>query len=167
VFSQAPASTKNNLCMHILYRYAANYALNRPVALNVRLPRDPPRDVDELADLCAKHVAMDLYLWLANRFPRYFVERELCLQQRTHAVAMIEQALQSDTLKQKHCHVESYKRIRESSKMFFGNEDSLPAFCDPRIREVFLKVLSEVPEEYRFVSVPRSDSRMESTKLAA
>ena len=116
IFSNAPISTRDGNCMNMLYSFAATYAQNKPVALNVRLPKNTPRDVFELMDLCAKHSVLDLYLWLSLRFPSYFVERELCVQQRAHALSLIEKALHSSNLRDDFCHGEDYKKVREKFK---------------------------------------------------
>jgi hypothetical protein len=52
-----------------------------------------PADVLELTDLCVKHNICDLYLWLANRFPGNFVERELAVRQKAAAIGLIQQGL--------------------------------------------------------------------------
>jgi hypothetical protein len=56
-----------------------------------RFPPTVPKDVVELSDLCTKHNIIDLYLWLSNRFPAHFVERELALLQKEVAIALIQQ----------------------------------------------------------------------------
>jgi hypothetical protein len=47
----------------------------------------------ELSDLCTKHNIVDLYLWLSNRFPGNFVEREMALRQKAFAIALIQESL--------------------------------------------------------------------------
>jgi hypothetical protein len=47
--------------------------------------------VVELSDLCTKHNIIDLYLWLSNRFPAHFVEREQAIAQKAFAITLIQQ----------------------------------------------------------------------------
>lgn len=61
-------------------QYAAAWAQNKAIALNVKFSTKPPRDVLGLSDYCSRHQIIDLYLWLANRFPANFVERDLALK---------------------------------------------------------------------------------------
>lgn len=102
--------------MALLYQFAATYAMRRPVALNVRLSRQKPRDVIELSDLCTKHNSLDLYLWLSFRFPEYFVEQELCLDQKAFAINVIESSLDRPELQHKFSHSQAYSIMRKKSK---------------------------------------------------
>ena len=146
----APVSTRDHICMHMLYQFAASYALGRPVALNIRLPRYAPRGVIELTDLCAKHSALDLYLWLSYRFPKLFIERELCLQQKSHAIAMIEEALNSTTLQQKYDYVKAYQLVHE--RVRFSTElQGLPPSTFADIRDATKSAIESIPEEFRYV----------------
>ena len=36
----------------------------------------------ELTELCTKHNIVDLYLWLSNRFPGSFVERDIVVKHK-------------------------------------------------------------------------------------
>jgi hypothetical protein len=92
-FANAPANLRDATAMHILYQFAASYAMKRPVALNVRLPSRKPRTVQQIQELCQKHNYLELYLWLGLRYPKFFVEREICQMQKVHALKMIEEAL--------------------------------------------------------------------------
>ena len=60
-----------------------------------RFPPTVPKDVVELSDLCTKHNIIDLYLWLSNRFPDKFVEKELALNQKAFAIKLIQQGEES------------------------------------------------------------------------
>lgn len=111
-FANAPASARDHLVMPLLYGFATAYAMKKPVALNVRLPTSKPRDFIELADLCAKHNAIDLYLWLSLRFPKYFVERDVALLVKDHAVNLIQSCLDSSTLSQEYSHSAKYIKMR-------------------------------------------------------
>lgn len=59
--------------------------------LPLRFPKTTPKDVVELSDLCTKHNIIDLYLWLSNRFPAHFVEREQAIAQKAFAITLIQQ----------------------------------------------------------------------------
>lgn len=113
-FSLAPVNTRDIIAMHLLYQFAAQYAMNKPVALNVRLSQNRPRDFFELADLCSKHNVLDLYLWLSSRFPTYFIEREICLQQKAFAVNHIQETLQNARFAQSYSYSEEYEEMNKS-----------------------------------------------------
>ncbi len=113
-FSLAPVNTRDTIAMHLLYQFAAQYAMNKPVALNVRLSQNRPRDYFELADLCSKHNVLDLYLWLSSRFPTYFIEREICLQQKAFAVNHIQETLQNARFAQSYSYSEEYEDMNKS-----------------------------------------------------
>lgn len=49
---------------------------------------------------------------LSNQFPKYFIERELCLQQKSFAVKMIEDTLMSSSFNRKYVHGTDYIRKR-------------------------------------------------------
>jgi hypothetical protein len=70
-----------------------------------RLPARPPTNVSDLSALCAKHNELDLYLWLALRFPRNFVEKDICQAQERHAISLIDAALQNPKLRQPTSHM--------------------------------------------------------------
>ena len=100
------------------------YAMRRPVALNIRLSRQKPRDLFEFSELCMKHNVLDLYLWLSNRYPEYFVERDLCLQQKAFAIEVIEASLDMPFLQQKFSHSKDYQTVRQN--MIDSTPDLLP-----------------------------------------
>ena len=111
IFANAPVNTRDPLAMAMLYQFAATYAQLRPVALNVRLTRSRPRDLFEFADLCQKHNVLDLYLWLSFRFPKFFVERDLCLEQKAYAVGLIEKSLDTTLMQQKFSLADEYRKV--------------------------------------------------------
>ena len=92
-FCMAPVKASDRLSFSMLRQFADAWAKGLPTALNVRFPPSAPQDVLELTDLCVKHNICDLYLWLAHRFPGNFVERELALRQKAHAIGLIQQGL--------------------------------------------------------------------------
>ena len=77
----------------MLIKFAEAWAQGRPTSINVRFGHKPPSNVLELTDLCTRHNIIDLYLWLSNRFPGNFVERELALRQKDHAILLIQKGL--------------------------------------------------------------------------
>ena len=148
-FANAPVNTRDHISMNILYSFAASYALRRPVALNIILPRQKPRDVLELTDLCSKHNMLELYIWLSFRFPDFFIERELCLQQKAYAVNLIENSLLSPQLQQNHSHVEDYQKVRRRFKKDFP--DGLPPAEWGLVRERTKEFLQSIPPEKEFL----------------
>ena len=79
----------------MLLQFADAWARGKPTAINVRFGNRAPANVLELQDLCTRHNIIDLYLWLSNRFPGNFVERELALRQKDHAISLIQQGLKN------------------------------------------------------------------------
>jgi len=162
LFANAPVNTQSSLNMNLLYQFAATYAQSRPVATNVRIPKVPPRDMVAFTDLCAKHNALDLYLWLSARFPKYFVERDICLEQKAHAVALIEGCLHKSTLDQEFSHVNSYRKTRTR----ITAEGNLPPLSYGDVRkstEVYLSVLEKDSKELFFF--PHASSKDEDSAV--
>lgn len=114
-FSNAPVAIRDHLAMQLLYKFAATYALGRPVGLNVVLNRSVPRDLLEFTELCAKYNSLELYLWLSLRFPKYFIERDTCLEQKNYALDIIQKTLTSSKLVQQYSHSYAYRISREDS----------------------------------------------------
>jgi len=112
IFSSCPVNISDSLSMTLLYQFAAKYALQRPVAVNIRLSLQAPRNLDEFGDLCMRHNILDLYLWLSNRFPKYFIERDMCLQQKSFAAQMIEDTLVAASFNRKYVHGTNYVKKR-------------------------------------------------------
>jgi len=146
IFSNSPANTRDSTSMNALYGFAAAYALKRPVAMNIRLPKYTPQNLFDFQDLCVKHHILDLYLWLSFRFPRYFVEQELCMKQRNYALSLIEKALSSSSLDQDYSHVQDYKKVR--NRLLAKHPDSLPPDHENirHIRSMMKDVLSTFEE---------------------
>jgi len=94
-FCQAPINTNNPLVMTFLKKFAESWAIDHPTGLNVRLPNFAPKDVLQLSDLCTRHNIIDLYLWLSNRFPFNFVEKEVAVKHKGIAIDHIQQGLKT------------------------------------------------------------------------
>jgi len=92
-FCMAPVRANDQLSFSMLSQFADAWARGKPTALNIRFPPKPPKSVVELSDLCTKHNIVDLYLWLSNRFPGHFVERDMALRQKAFAIALIQESL--------------------------------------------------------------------------
>jgi Mitochondrial degradasome RNA helicase subunit C terminal len=137
------------MSMSSLYHFAATYAMRKPVALNVRLSRVKPRDVLELSDLCLKHNVLDLYLWLSIRYPEFFVERELCLEQKAFAIECIQESLESTHLQHKFSHSNEYKNIRV--KFLTGKSQGLPSLAYGEVRASYEKNIASLNEADLYV----------------
>lgn len=148
LFSNSPVNTRDELSMVALYEFAAKYALKRPVALNIRLSKDLPRNLDEFEDLCVRHNILELYVWLANRFPKYFIELDLCQEQKNFAIKQIETTLLASTLQRDATHEGTYVRNRDRLKR---NGLSLPAGDFPHIQRSVKENLSKIPAELMYV----------------
>ena len=128
--------------MNQLYQFAATYAMRKPVALNVRMSRHKPRDVIELSDLCLKHNSLDLYLWLSFRFPEFFVEQELCLEQKAFAIMAIEDSLDAHSLQQRFSHSQEYQTVRNS--VLNGDALGLPPASYGAVRDTYAKNIQSI-----------------------
>lgn len=81
-----------------LIQFVRAWAAGRRTCLNLRFPMAAPSNVIELTELCTKHNIVDLYLWLSNRFPGSFVERDIVVKHKEHAVSLIHKGLENLTL---------------------------------------------------------------------
>jgi hypothetical protein len=142
-FSNAPINSRDPMCARMIYHYAAQYALHRPVALSVHLPRTAPEDVNALSDVCMKHSIIDLYIWLSFRFPDLFVEREEALKLKAIAIQMIESALESSLGQMRFSHEDEYRLLRE--KVYASNGDSYPPLSFGEVRQVTQQLLKLKP----------------------
>ena len=141
MFGTAPVSLRDGLSPRMLYHFAAMYALGRPVPLDVRFTNGKPMNVHELSDLCAKHNVLDLYLWLGIRFPKYFVERDRCLEMKEYALSIIQETLHNAKLQHQYSHSDNYRRVRDTVESTLGG---LPAALPDHIRMRMAKFLSAV-----------------------
>ena len=115
MFANAPAKVRDAHFMNMLYQFAATYALKRPVALNVRINKRVPRDVNELADMCLKFDILELYNWLSMRFPTYFVEKDVCSEQKARVIQIIQSSL-VNSLSQRYSHSSQYLRLKNKAQ---------------------------------------------------
>lgn len=70
-FCTAPVRLQNELCAKLVQTYARAFASGGPVLLNLF----PPKHSDMLR--CeAEHAVVDMYVWLAGKYPDRFVEIE-------------------------------------------------------------------------------------------
>jgi Mitochondrial degradasome RNA helicase subunit C terminal len=138
----------------MLYQFAAAYAMRKPVALNVRLSRKKPRDVLELSDLCIKHNTLDLYLWLSIRFPAFFVEQDVCQEQKAFAIECIQGSLESPHLQHKFSHSNTYQTSRV--KMLTGQNLGLPSLSYGEVRDSYLKNI-ELIDDANLYMFPTED----------
>lgn len=150
----------------MLYYYAAIYSLKRPVSLQIRFPRRTPQNVDELSDFCIKHNILDLYIWLSQHFPKYFIEREQCIEQKEYAVSIIQNAL-SDELKQDYSLANKFLSRRKNIPQC---PENIPLLLPNNIREPMKNFLCNYsPEEW--LCFPNKDignlreQRNQSSKL--
>lgn len=111
--TNAPCSTRDESLMTTLYSFIAQYAMRRPVALNVRFNKQKPRSFDEFSDICSQHNALELYHWLTHRFPDYFIEQEACIEQKNYSTMTIQQLLFAGNIIQGHTHYGRYCSMME------------------------------------------------------
>ena len=151
-------NTREDLSVKMIYHYAAQYALKRPVAINIFLPRNAPAVVEELSDVCTKHNIIDVYIWLSLRFPDLFVEREKALEMKQVAIHLIDAALESSLSQLRYNHSEKYQQIRE--KLQKSGDDLLPPLSSG-VRELtkieMLKVNHTYIDQNKIVDKPVRD----------
>jgi Mitochondrial degradasome RNA helicase subunit C terminal len=127
-----------------LYQFAATYALKRPVGLNIRLKRTLPESFEEFGILCATHNILELYLWLSLRYPKYFIEHDLCLEQKEYAMAMIQKCLTTGRIQQDYSHADGYM------KEYLAMKKVDPSFLPPaefgNIREKTARIVESLPQ---------------------
>ncbi len=133
-------------------RLAATYAQNRPVPLKVRLSTSLPRDLDDFSTLCAKHNVLELYLWLSFRFPKYFIERDMCLQQKNFALQQIEATLMSTTMSQTYSFSTEYSKLRD--KLSKSGADKYPPVEYGDVRTTAIGFIDALNPETSFVPPP-------------
>lgn len=159
-FAAAPASFANAITMASLYEYAALYACGRPVPLNIRLFRGLPQDLPQFRMLCDRHNTLDLYLWLANRFPMNFIEREHCAIMKRFAIKQIETCLPSHSLQDTASIEAKYKNMRDKLKDFLP-----PATYGESLRTKTEEYLSAIDKNDLYVIVQRPDSAPTHSRL--
>ena len=147
VFGTAPVSMMDNISVNMLYRYAAIYATKRPVPLSIRFPKKEPSDLPQFTELCDKHNILDLYLWLSNRFPKYFIEKENCMELKEYALRVIQSTLEKSMLKQKYSHSQTFRSRRQRMCGPAGDITDLPASLPSRLRNEMLESLKDIPDE--------------------
>lgn len=154
IFSNAPVNINDANIMNMLYQYAALYAQNKPILLDIWFFDSLPKNLDIFANICSKHNLLDLYLWLSFRFPNHFIERDLCLKRKEFAINIIESTLSKSKLQQSRnssSHVVTYKKNRE--KILLKNNNYLPVlFGDNKeIYQSTKKYLSLMDKDKLFV----------------
>lgn len=138
-----------------LLAFSEHYAARLPVPLNVNLSLHAPRGFKDFELICAQYGTLDLYLWLQMRFPEYFTEVDLCLQQKELALKHIELFLlrrQSAGIKA-YTHLTTYRKIRASVG------DKLPAAEHEHIRQSTLQNMESVRQSE--LVIMRSDKKTE------
>jgi hypothetical protein len=131
----------------MLYHYAAIYATNRPVPLKIRFPKRKPTDLVEFTEFCDKHNILDLYLWLANRFPKYFIEKENCLELKEYALKIIQSTLENSMLKHQYSHSQVFRSQRKRMHEAGASSTELPHTLSTETRNEMLEFLKKTPED--------------------
>lgn len=143
-FANAPVNTRDSSIAMMIYQYAAQYAMKRPVAINVQLTSTRPTNVLELNNVCMKHNILDLYIWLSLRFPDWFVEHDKCLEMKKQCLEMVEGALELENLGHKFCHVSEYRTIRQKNQL---RRDDFP--LPPPHFGTVRKIAADIMKNYR------------------
>ncbi len=153
IFSNAPCNTNDLMIMNMLYTFAATYAMGRPVAINIRLPRGQPKSFLDFQELCAKHSILELYSWLSRRFPKFFVERDICIEQQLYGQKLIQETLFSGKMQHEYSHSAKYKLKRTNLDL----ESILPPESPYglELREKMREYLSAIPQS-EWTKFPRA-----------
>lgn len=160
-FACAPANFKNSMTMHNLYQYAALYACGRPVPLNIRINKALPRDLLSFRRLCDQHNTLELYLWLSNRFPTNFIERETCIYMKNYATNLIEMSLPAHSFRKDIDLVD--ERYRRMENKIHG-ERLPPLKYGAELRERTAQYLAQIPANLRYVAAPKLAEDEENTQ---
>ena len=100
----------------MIYHYASQYALKKPVSANIRISSKRPSNILQLNEICIQSHLLDLYIWLSLRFPDWFIEQDECLRMKAICIDYIESTLHREDLKHKFCHATEYKKIRWNNR---------------------------------------------------
>eukprot|EP01034_Spumella_vulgaris_P021411 gene21412-27441_t len=152
LFSTAPVNIRDPISMHVLYEFAAIYAQQRPVPLNVRLMKKMPRDLEAFTSLCVKHNVLELYQWLSFRFPKYFIERDSCLRLKTFAINQIERTLMSSSMSQTYNYSDKYQNMRKN--LVKSGRDQYPPEEFGVVRETAKGFIDALDASVHFVRPP-------------
>lgn len=93
--SLACSDVDDSLVLSALKRYARHMAIKGRVKPGLVVPDAAPRDPGQLAELESAAKCLDLYLWLARRFPREFGHLEAAQAAALKTQRLIEQGLRS------------------------------------------------------------------------
>ena len=94
VLSTAPANTNDDPAMELIRDYAKAFANEKPFGLHVNIPLTPPESFEQLGQLCSKHNLLDLYIWLALRYPgKNDIEIINVQRQKVALITVIDDAL--------------------------------------------------------------------------
>lgn len=146
-FAAAPASFHNQVIMQSLYEYAALYVCGRPVPLKLRLHKMLPTDIDSFKELCFRHNTLELYLWLSNRFPGNFIEKENCVAMKNFAIRQIERSLPAHTFNDEKSIHEKYQKMRNRL-----DKAALPPLqYGQQLRDSTEKYLAAIPDDLKVV----------------
>lgn len=141
MLAHAPVG-KSDEELEALLMYCTHYAARRPVPLNIDVPTKSPRGFSHFEAICKLYSTLDLYLWLQVRFPEYFTEKELCLEQKDLVLHHIDQYLQRKQRggDQEYAHLITYRKTREKMN------GKLPAAQHRHILESTLQHLDGVKD---------------------
>lgn len=124
------------------------YGEGHVVPLGVTVAAVLPQNNLQFSLLCGQFGMLDLYLWLEIRYPLFFRERELCLEQREIALRWIDAYLQHRPASQannpnpaSYLHHQTYQEARSRLK------GKRPAAQHPHILQSVRQHLSEVAKE--------------------
>ena len=105
--------------------FAVKLAAGEVAGLNNSSVPKPPRNLDELAQLCNLFNEIELFLWLQRKFPPgNIMEQHTANTRRELTIQYIGQGLaQSDKLRVKHCYIKRERRLRNT--WFTDNKKAL------------------------------------------
>jgi hypothetical protein len=92
-FCLAPVDSEDPIVASALRRYARQYSRGARVRHGVVLPAAAPATAEDLAVLESIHSALDLYLWLARRFPADFTAPDQAAEAADRAQRLISEGI--------------------------------------------------------------------------
>ena len=117
-FATSPISQKNAFVFSSFVKFVRSYSNNEVFSIQdlkslIEWPLDEPKDLLELNHLESVYDLMDLYLWLACRFPAVFAHHAECMKIRTELEELIYKGVQKLLSKSK-VYTGKFKRIDDS-----------------------------------------------------
>ena len=159
LFALSPVAIREDMSVNALYEFASSYASKVPVPIKIIFPSKKPTDLEAFTDFCARHNVLDLYIWLSFRFPSYFVHQDKALLQAQYSLSIIQNTLESSTLKQIYSHAGAFRRLTNKIKC---DAKGFPLSISESIRQSMIDRLKKIDRKFWYVLTENDDSKFDS-----